>query len=387
MISKRIVSLLALASATAASAGGVHADPVVAPGYSVSLFAAGPTGTSNVDSVEVIGNDVYVGYGNGGAPDGSGGAMSTIVEFSRTGQNLGSTTVVGHNDGLRYDATTGKIWALQNEDANSNLVLITPGTLAKSAPIALTSVNGGGYDDILFQGGKTFISASNPAPDLAGKFTNPAIVSATLSGGAVTTTPALMGNAAATPLDSGAPSILNLSDPDSLSQTVDGRAVLTSQGDGQLVFVSHLGATTQSVKVLQLRSALGPSDVVNVDDTAFGGTATMSLLVADKSTNDIWRITGDFNPNWGYSAAQTLDTSGNAVNGFIGAFNATSDATIGATGGVLTPIVTGLSLNPGGEAFLAAVPEPSTWGLILVGFASLGLLGHRRSRRGRVATA
>ena len=140
---------------------------MAASGYSVSLFAAGPIGTSKVDSVEVIGNDVYVGYGNGGAPDGSGGAMSTIVEFSRTGQDLGSTTVVGHNDGLRYDAATGKIWALQNEDANSNLVLITPGTLAKSAPIALTSVNGGGFDDILFQGGKTFLERlqSRPGPD------------------------------------------------------------------------------------------------------------------------------------------------------------------------------------------------------------------------------
>jgi hypothetical protein len=111
--------------------------------------------------VVAVGNDVYVGHGNGGNPDGSGGA-STIGEFSRSGQLLASTNVAGHNDGLRYDAATNQLWALQNEDANVNLVLVTPGTPAKSAPISIGSVNGGGYDDILFQGGKTFISASNP---------------------------------------------------------------------------------------------------------------------------------------------------------------------------------------------------------------------------------
>jgi hypothetical protein len=373
MNSQHMVSLLAVATALAASAGTARADPVAANGYSISLFASGPTGTSAADSVMVIGNDVYVGYGNGGAPDGTGGAMSTIVEFSRSGQLLNSTTITGHNDGLRYDAATNQIWALQNEDANANLVLITPGTLAKSAPISLTSVNpgpnnanGGGFDDVLFQGGNAFISASNPGKN---PNTDPAIVSATLSGGSVTTTPALMGDATATLLNNNTTVTLNLQDPDSLSQTVDGRAVLTSQGDGELVFVSNLGKPSQTVDALQLSNAM-------VDDTAFGGTSTMSLLVADKTTNAVYKITGDFNPNWGYSAAQ--NSAGTL--GFIGAFDAITAQTIGATGGVLTPIVTGLG-NPGGEAFLAA-PEPSTWGLILVGFAVVGLAGYRRSRTG-----
>jgi hypothetical protein len=127
------VSLLAIAAATAMGASAAHADPVAASGYSISLFAAGPAGTSAADSVLTIGNDVYVGFGNGGKPDGSGGAVSTIVEFSRSGHVLASTTVVGHNDGLRYDAATGQIWALQNEDANTNLVLMTPGSIFFSA--------------------------------------------------------------------------------------------------------------------------------------------------------------------------------------------------------------------------------------------------------------
>ena len=257
---RQTASLLAIAAAAATAVAAAHADPVAASGYSMSLFAGGPVGTSAANSVLVVGNDVYVGYGNGGNPDGSGGAVSTIVEFSRSGQVLASATVTGH--------------------ANSNLVLVTPGTLAKSAAIPIASVNGGGYDDILFQGGKTFISASNPAhnPNL-----DPAIVQATLSGSTVTTSPALLADATATLYNTNSSVTLNLQDPDSLSQTIDGRAVLTSQGDRELVFVSNLGASNQSVGALALQNAM-------VDDTAFGGTPGMTLLVADKTTNDIYRV-------------------------------------------------------------------------------------------------
>jgi hypothetical protein len=156
------VSLLALAVAAPVSLATARANPVAAPGYGIGLFAAGPSGTSAADSVLVVGNDVYVGYGNGGNPDGSGGAVSTIVEFGRSGQVLASTTVTGHDDGLRYDAATHQIWALQNEDANANLVLVAPGTLAKSAPISIGSVNGGGYDDILFKAGRLLSAPQTP---------------------------------------------------------------------------------------------------------------------------------------------------------------------------------------------------------------------------------
>lgn len=165
---------------------------------------------------------------------------------------------------------------------------------------------------------------------------------------------------------------LNLQDPDSLSQTIDGRAVLTSQGDGELVFVSNLGASNQSVGALALQNAM-------VDDTAFGGTPGMTLLVADKTTNDIYRVTGSFNPDFGYSAAQ--NSAG--ATGFIGAFDASSAALPGFDG-ALTPVVTGLG-NPGGEAFIAGVPEFSTWGMMMLGFTALGFAGHRGTRLSRPA--
>jgi hypothetical protein len=175
----------------------------------------------------------------------------------------------------------------------------------------------------------------------------------------------LLGNAAATPLNPGAPTTLNLQDPDSLSLTRDGRVVLTSQADGQLLFISNIGKANQSVGVFQLNNAL-------VDDTEFGSPGD-TLLVADKTTGKIYAITGPFKPNFGYSAA----TDAMGLNGFIGAFKAVNfDAS-----GNLIPIVTGLG-DPGGEAFLEppAVPEPPTWAMMLLGLAGLGL-AFRQSRR------
>ena len=105
----------------------------------------------------------------------------------------------------------------------------------------------------------------------------------------------------------------------------------------------------------------------------------MTLLVADKTTNDIYRVTGSFNPDFGYSAAQ--NSAG--ATGFIGAFDASSAALPGFDG-ALTPVVTGLG-NPGGEAFIAGVPEFSTWGMMMLGFTALGFAGHRGTRLFRPA--
>ena len=44
------------------------------------------------------------------------------------------------------------------------------------------------------------------------------------------------------------------------------------------------------------------------------------------------------------------------------------------------------SVNPQGGitnlTFNSAVPEPSTWAMVLLGFAGLGFAGYRRSRKG-----
>ena len=73
-----------------------------------------------------------------------------------------------------------QIWAMQNEDANPNLVIIDPATQQQSLySFAAPPAHGGGYDDIVFRNGKVYFSASNPAlnPNTA-----PAIVAATIVG-------------------------------------------------------------------------------------------------------------------------------------------------------------------------------------------------------------
>jgi len=336
-----------------------HAAPSTVSGYALSIFATAPTGSSTPDSVTVAGGNVYVGYGNGGAPDGSGGATSTIAEFSSSGALLGTTAVTGHNDGLRYNAASGQLWALQNEDANANLVLITPGSLAQSQPYSFSAApHGGGYDDVAFTGGKAFVSASAPANDPNAM---PAIASATLSGNQVQVSGVVAGNANATNLVTGTATTLNLQDPDSLTVGPNGQLVLTSQADSELVFVSNPGTPGQSVSVLPFSA--------QVDDTAFATGGRQTLLFADKSANTIYALTGDFAVGGAYSAAAAPAAGGGSP----------SISSLDLATGALTPIVSGLG-SPGGEAFLpvAAVPEPGS--LALLGGGLFALLGVARRR-------
>jgi hypothetical protein len=335
---------------------GAQATPIATLGYGVTTFAAGPVGTSGADSVVVVGNSVYVGYSNGTPKDGSAG-NSTIVQYNTAGAFVNSTSVAGHTDGLRYDPTSGLLWSMQNEDANPNLVLINPATLAKSSVYTYSAVpHGGGYDDAVFVNGQAFVTASNPASN---PNTAPALSRATLGAGVVNVAGVLNGNAPATALNAGAPTTLNLQDPDSLSLTQDGRVVLDSQADSLLVFLSNPGTAAQTVSSLQLQSG------VMVDDTVFAGTSDKTLLVADKTTDIVYAISGGFTFNAGYSAAQDAN-----LNGFVGALDQTD--------GSFTPIVTGLG-NPGGEAFLVRVPEPAS--LSLVGTGVLMLIARRRRTR------
>src|SRR5271166_6244080 len=230
----------------------------IAPGYTASIFAAGPIGATQPDSITVDGLNVFVGYQNGAATDGSSGS-STIAQFTPTGPN-GTWTVAqtwsiaGHNDGLKVDPTTHLVWSLQNEDANPTLVLIDP-VANTTTPYTIASVNGGGgFDDIAFTGGKVFFTASNPANN---PNTDPAVVQVTLDNATHTanTTPILYGNAAALNLVTHTAVTLNLQDPDSMTTDPNGNLLFTDQADNQLVTVVSPGTPSQSATVLPLTDA------------------------------------------------------------------------------------------------------------------------------------
>jgi hypothetical protein len=154
-------------------ANGLAQVVATAP-YSVTTFAAAPMGLSAPDSVTFSSTNVFVGYGNGGMPDGSGGAMSNVVEYDFKGNLIDNFTIVGHNDGLRFNPMTNELWALQNEDGNANLSIINLKTRKQTIYQLGTGAHGGGYDDIDFNGKSVYVSASAPTinPNTA-----PAIVS------------------------------------------------------------------------------------------------------------------------------------------------------------------------------------------------------------------
>lgn len=86
----------------------VHPLPAqsAASPYNLSVFALAPTGLSAPDSVAVLGDYVFVGYGDNHAPDGSDGLNSQVVQYRTDGSVVYTYTVPGHNDGVKIDPST-----------------------------------------------------------------------------------------------------------------------------------------------------------------------------------------------------------------------------------------------------------------------------------------
>jgi hypothetical protein len=201
---------------------GVQAEPP----YAVSVFARALSGQySAPDSITFNNSAIYIGYGNGGDPGGGNSTPSTIIKYDYNGSILDMVLVNGHNDGLKINPQTGDLWALQNEDANANLLILDPSTLStKNKYFIGTGPHGGGYDDIVFLNGNIYFSASNPQHNPNNE---PSIMQFTSSGSSFTLTPVLYGNASATDIPTGQLVTLNLQDPDSMTYNFGGDSFLT----------------------------------------------------------------------------------------------------------------------------------------------------------------
>jgi hypothetical protein len=329
------VPITALATLLLASAAAVPAlgQPIVTPPYQLSVFATAPSGLSAPDSIAVLRDHVFVGYGDGNAPDGSDGKSTQIVEYAMNGAVEYTYTVKGHNDGLKIDPSTHLLWALQNEDANANLVIINPETHRQKLYTFGPTLHGGGYDDLVFRNCRVYISASNPANN---PNTGPAIVAATLDGSFVDVKPVLAGEASAIDIPTDQTSKLNLQDPDSMTLDPQGNIVLDSQGDQELIIVSNPGPKQRVLHLpLSYLTASGRMSV-EVDDTAFVTSTEGFILFADKGLNQVFALRKKaFAPGTAYTAADG--------GPFVG--------TLDLTSGLITPIVTGLG-NPGGLVFV-----------------------------------
>jgi hypothetical protein len=333
----KVSSIPAVAMATLISSGIPFLPALgqtAASPYQLSVFAAAPAGLSAPDSIAVLRDHVFVGYGDGNKPDGSDGKKTQIVEYAMDGTVVYTYTVPGHSDGLKVDPSTHLLWALQNEDANANLVIINSKTHEQKLYTFGATLHGGGYDDVVFSGCKVFISASNPANS---PNTGPAIVSARLDGNLVDVKPVLAGNAGAIDIPTDAAVKLNLQDPDSMTLDPEGNLVLDSQADHELIIVGNPGRPDQSVLHLPLtyQTAAGLKPV-EVDDTAFATSTEGFVLFADKGLNKVFALKKKaFAPGTAYTAADGAS--------FVG--------TIDMTTGIISQIVTGLQA-PGGVAFV-----------------------------------
>ena len=138
-------------------------SPQAVSPYTLSVFATAPAGLSVPDSIAVLGQHVFIGYGDGHKADGSDGLNSQVVEYTADGSVVHIYTVPGHNDGLKLDPVEHQLWALQNEDANPNLVIIDPFSQQQRFFRFGPTPHGGGYDDVVCLGCKA-ISAPQIRP-------------------------------------------------------------------------------------------------------------------------------------------------------------------------------------------------------------------------------
>lgn len=327
----KFAGALRLTLVSCALATGLFASAQVTPvpPYTVSTFTTSITGVDfDPDSIVVADGSVFIGFGDGAAPDGSDGKSSTIVRYSPSGDLVATYTVLGHNDGLRQNPKTGDLWAMQNEDANPNLVIIDPKTGAQTVYTFGPTPHGGGYDDIAFRDNDVFLSCSNPSNN---PNTAPAIVKATISGTTVNVTPVLYANATAIDIPTNTPVTLNLQDPDSMFFDRFGNLVLDSQADGELIIVQNPGFPNQAVYHLALTDN---GAMAQIDDTVLPKSRNGILLVSDLGGETVYAISRNiFSPTAAYSATGTT----------VGELNFDT--------GVITDIVTGL-VSPHGMAFI-----------------------------------
>jgi hypothetical protein len=352
-----------IAPSTAALLIALSTSAQANPTATSSVFANGGSGTggSQPDSVTIGDGSVWIEYGNGADSTGAGGS-STIVQYSSGGAVQHTYTISGLVDGLKFNPVTGVVWALQNNDGNATLSLINPTTHTVSGPLsyAVTSTTRG-YDDVAFLGGKVYLSYTNPVNP-----TDPVLQilnNGNSPSGTLTTTSIL------TAAQTGIP----VPDTDSLKSTPNGELVLTNEGDGPgtgnpvatFTLISNPGTVNQTVTNVPVTDAKG-NDAEAMDDVLFPGVTQGTLFVTDTPTDKVYevRLTG-------------LDPNTPIIS--LGSFGEV--ATVNPSTGVVEAVLlSGLSAPHGFDFIPFAVPEPSTWALMMLGFAGLGFVGYRHAK-------
>jgi hypothetical protein len=239
----------------------------------ISTLTTAPAGSSAPDSITVANGDVWVAYTNGADSTGASGS-STIVEYDRSGHVDHTYQIAGSVDGLKFDPVTGQIWALQNQDGNSTLTLINPENHSVSGPLSYaipSSVRG--YDDVVFAGGKVFLSYTNPVNP--GDPTLVQLLNGNDPDGALQTNPILAFGATGLNLETGKIEVVPQNDPDSLKVAPNGDLLLSSGADDVIIDVHNPGTSQQSVSFTKIQGVTGGLDDV-IKPSASAGTFYLS---------------------------------------------------------------------------------------------------------------
>ncbi len=307
--------------------------PIVAlHGYHVSLFASAASNYSAPDAVIADGGHIFIDYQNNTAKNCTDNMNSTIVEYTMDGKVVKTFTMPGHSDGMRADPTTHLLWVTSCEDGNPKMATIDPNSGTVTPYTFPPTAHGGGYDDLYFLNGMTFLAASNPSLDKNGNNVFPALYKITLGSGKVSLTPVLMGNASAKDNTLNSKITLNLIDPDSLSvDSNSNELVLVNQAGSQLIFLSNPGTPQQKVTSTTVGTQL--------DDTVWASSAQGHLLITDGTSGNTYWLSTTFKPGSVYT--QTPDDSG--VAGLV--------ALVDPASGTLSPVAIGFG-KPTGMIFV-----------------------------------
>jgi hypothetical protein len=161
-----------------------------------------------------------------------------------------------------------------------------------------------------------------------------------------------------------------------------------------------LGASNSSTEVYSINPATGALSnfaavaLPSAGDLAFSGATLYESAVGGNSADQL------VNVSTGTVVGQFHTAGASAFNNVFGLANdgsatyavaGTEIYSVNLSNALMTPVLnySGHGLGAAnGTAFIAenAVPEPSTWAMLILGFASLGFAGYRTSRR-NTATA
>ena len=284
----------------------------------IKTFQAPIDGSSQPDSVTTGDGFTFVQYGNGADSTGAGGS-STIVQYDKAGNIEYSYSITGSVDGLKFNPVTGELWALQNQDGNPTLTLIDPKTHTVSDPLSFANSSAtNGYDDVVFEGNKVFLSYTNPAN--TGDPVLVQLVQGDHPTGLLTTKTVLAFGVKGLDTVTGQIETVPLHDPDSMKMAPNGDLILSSGDDGAIIDISKAGTAQQSVSFTPVAGVTAGH--AGLDDVIKPGASSGTFTLTDTATNKVYSFhaTG-LNTNDYYASVGSLKAFGQ-VDPTTGAFKA-----------------------------------------------------------------